>query len=215
MKNFNLAVLASGSGTNLQAIIDAIKKKKLKAKIKIVISNNRDAYALKRATRNKIRTLHLSQKQFTSPKDFDRKLISILKKEKINLIALAGYMKKLSPSVIRKFKNKIINIHPALLPRFGGKGMFGIHVHEAVLISKAKTTGVSVHLVDERYDHGAIIYQKEIPVKNNDTPETLQKRVLKIEHQVYPYVIGLFAQNKILIKGRKVYIKNSGRKKIY
>ncbi|EQB63390.1 MAG: hypothetical protein RBG1_1C00001G0969 [candidate division Zixibacteria bacterium RBG-1] len=211
MKNFNLAVLASGSGTNLQAIIDAIKKKKLRARIKIVISNNSDAYALKRGQRNKIKTLHLSQKRFASPKEFDHKLVSILKKEKIDLIALAGYMKKLSPSVVRKFRNKIINIHPALLPRFGGKGMYGIHVHEAVLKSKAKTSGVSVHLVDEKYDHGSIIFQKEIPVRDSETAESLQKRVLKIEHQVYPYVIGLFAQNKILIKGRKVYIKNSGR----
>lgn len=207
MKNFNLAVLASGSGTNLQAIIDAIKKKKLKARIKIVISNNSEAYALKRARKNKIKALHLSQKQFTSPKDFNRKLISILNKEKINLVTLAGYMKKLSPSVVRKFKNKIINIHPGLLPKFGGKGMFGIRVHEAVIKSGAKTTGVSVHLVDEKYDHGPIIFQKEVPVKKNDTPETLQKRVLKIEHLVYPYVIGLFGENKISIKGRKVYIK--------
>ncbi|HKZ22432.1 MAG TPA: phosphoribosylglycinamide formyltransferase [candidate division Zixibacteria bacterium] len=215
MKNFNLAVLASGSGTNLQAIIDAIKKKKLPAKIKIVISNNNDAYALKRARKNKIKTLHLSHKQFVSPRVFDQKLISILKKEKIDLIALAGYMKRLSPSVVRKFKNKIINIHPALLPRFGGKGMYGIHVHEAVLKSKAKTSGVSVHLVDEKYDRGAIVFQKEISVRDNDTAESLQKRVLKIEHQVYPYVIGLFVRNKILIKGRKVYIRNSGREKIY
>ncbi len=214
MKKFNLAVLASGSGTNLQAIIDAIKKKKLKAKIKIVISNNSNAYALKRAKRNKIKALHLSQKQFASPKEFDHKLVSILKKEKVDLIALAGYMKKLSPQVVRTFKNRIINIHPALLPEFGGKGMFGIHVHEAVRKSGAKTTGVSVHLVDEKYDHGPIVFQKEIPVKENDTPKTLQKRVLKVEHQVYPYVIGLFARNKILIKGRKVYIKNSGREKI-
>jgi len=211
MKNFNLAVLASGSGTNLQAIIDAIKKKKLKARINIVISNNRDAYALKRARKNKIKSLHLSQKNFVSIKEFDRKLISILKKEKIDLVALAGYMKKLSPKVVRAFNNKIINIHPALLPRYGGKGMYGIHVHKAVLKSKTKTTGVTVHLVDEKYDHGPIIFRKEIPVHDNDTAENLQKRVLKIEHRVYPYVIGFFARNKILIKGRKVYIKNSGR----
>lgn len=215
MKKFNLAVLASGSGTNLQAMIDAIKKKKLKARIKIVISNNSDAYALKRARKNKIKALHLFQTQFSSPKEFDLKLISILKKEKIDLIALAGYMKKLSPIVVRVFKNKIINIHPALLPRFGGKGMYGIHVHKEVIKSGIKTTGVSVHLVDEKYDHGPIIFQKEIPLREDDTPESLQKRVLKIEHQVYTYVIGLFARNKILIKGRKVYIKNSGREKIY
>ena len=211
MKSFNLTVLASGSGTNLQAIIEAIKKKKLKAKIKIVVSNNSDAYALTRARKNKIKALHLSQKQFSSPEEFDHKLIAILKKEKIDLVALAGYMKKLSPQVVRAFKNKIINIHPGLLPEFGGKGMFGIHVHVAVLKSKAKTTGVSVHFVDEKYDHGPIVFQKQIPVKKNDTPESLQKRVLKIEHQVYPYVIGLFAEKKILIRGRKVYIKNSGR----
>src|SRR4030066_2352208 len=116
MRNFNLAVLASGSGSNLQAIIDAIKKKKLKAQIKIVISNNSNAYALTRAKKNKIKALHLSHKQFSTEKEFDQKLISILKKEKIDLVVLAGYMKKLSPKVVRAFKNKIVNIHPALLP---------------------------------------------------------------------------------------------------
>ncbi len=211
MKNFNLAILASGSGTNLQAIIDAIKKKKLKAEIKIVISNNSDAYALVRARKNKIKTLHLSHKQFSTPQEFDRKLIGIFKAEKIDLVVLAGYMKKLAPQVVRAFKNKIINIHPAMLPQFGGAGMYGIHVHEAVLKSGAKVTAVTVHLVDEKYDHGPILFQKEILVKENDTPESLQKRVLKIEHRVYPYVIGLLAQKKILIKGQKVYIKNSGR----
>lgn len=214
MKNFNLAVLASGSGTNLQSIIDAIKKKKLKAEIRIVISNNSDAYALVRARKNKIKALHLSHKQFSTPQEFDRKLIAILKAEEIDLVVLAGYMKKLAPQVVRAFRNKIINIHPAPLPQFGGGGMYGIHVHEAVINSGAKVTAVTVHLVDEKYDHGPILFQKEIPVKENDTPESLQKRVLKIEHQVYPYVIGLFAENKILIKGRKVYIKNSGREKI-
>lgn|SRR5574341_621266 len=211
MKNFNLAVLASGSGTNLQAIIDSIKKKKLKAKIKIVISNNSDAYALVRARRNKIKTLHLSHKQFTTSEEFDRRLISVLKKEKADLVVLAGYMKKLSPKVVRTFRNKIINIHPGPLAQFGGAGMYGIHVHEAVIKSGAKVTAVTVHLVDEKYDHGPILFQKEIPVMENDTPESLQKRVLKFEHQVYPYVIGLLAQKKILIKGRKVYIRNSGR----
>ncbi len=211
MKNFNLAILASGSGTNLQAIIDGIKKKKLKAKIKIVISNNSDAYALVRARKNKIKALHLSHKQFSTQKEFDRQLISILKKEKIGLVVLAGYMKKLSPQVVRTFRNRIINIHPALLPQFGGAGMYGIHVHEAVLKSGAKVTAVTVHVVDEKYDHGPILFQKEIPIKENDTPESLQKRVLKMEHRIYPYVIGLLAQRKILIKGRKVYIKNSGR----
>lgn len=207
MKKLRLAVLASGFGSDLQSIIDAIKKKKIKAEIRIVISNNSDAYALERARKNKINAVHLSHKQFATPEEFDAALISALKQEQVGLVCLAGYMKRLSPTVIRAFKNRIINIHPALLPGFGGEGMYGMHVHEAVIKSGAKITGVSVHFVDELYDHGAIIYQKAVPVGDEDTPESLQKRVLKIEHKVYPHVVELFAEGKIEVRDGKVYIK--------
>jgi phosphoribosylglycinamide formyltransferase-1 len=207
-RKLRLAVLASGNGTDLQSIIDAIKKRKINAEIRIVISNNSNAYALERARQNKIKTLHLSHKQFATPEEFDEALIATLQKEAVDLICLAGYMKKLAPVAIRIFKNKIINIHPALLPAFGGEGMYGIHVHEAVIKSGAKITGVSVHFVDEVYDHGAIIYQKAVPVRDNDTAESLQKRVLKVEHRVYPHVVGLFAKGKIEVKDGRVYTKS-------
>ena len=206
-RKLRIAVLASGNGTDLQSLIDAIKKKKIRAEIRIVISNNSDAYALERARKNKIKTLHLSHKQFATTEEFDSALVFALQGEKVDLICLAGYMKKLSPAVVRTFKNRMINIHPALLPAFGGEGMYGIHVHEAVIKSGARLSGVSVHFVDELYDHGAIIYQKAVPVKADDTPETLQKRVLRVEHQVYPYVVGLFADGKIEVTEGRVLIK--------
>ena len=206
-RKLRLAVLASGNGSDLQSIIDAIKKKKIRAEIRIVISNNSDAYALERARKNKIKALHLSHKQFATPEEFDEAQIATLQAEKVDLICLAGYMKKLAPVVVRIFKNKIINIHPALLPAFGGEGMYGFHVHEAVIKSGVKITGVTVHFVDEVYDHGAIIYQKAVPIKNDDTPESLQKRVLKVEHKVYPYVVGLFAEGKIEVKEGRVLVK--------
>ncbi|MCI0532294.1 MAG: phosphoribosylglycinamide formyltransferase [candidate division Zixibacteria bacterium] len=212
-RTFRLAVLASGNGSNLQALIDSVKKKKLKAEIEIVISNNSNAFALKRARRNGIKALHLSRQQFKSQPEFDRKLVSTLKKQKIDLICLAGYMKKLSPSVVKAFRNKIINIHPAPLPRFGGKGMYGLDVHRAVIHSGVKNTAVSVHLVDYKFDHGPVIYSEMIPLKKSDTPVNLQKRVLKVEHRVYPYIAGLFADGKVAIKGRKVVIKNQDASK--
>jgi phosphoribosylglycinamide formyltransferase-1 len=207
-RKLRLAVLASGNGTDLQSLIDAIKKKKINAEIRIVISNNSNAYALERARQNKIKALHLSHRQFATPEEFDEALIATLQKEKVDLICLAGYMKKLAPIVVRIFKNKIINIHPALLPAFGGEGMFGIHVHEAVIKSGVKITGVTVHFVDEVYDRGAIIYQKAVPVRDEDTPESLQKRVLKVEHKVYPFVVGLFASGEIDVKDGRVHIKS-------
>jgi len=206
-RKLRIAVLASGNGTDLQSLIDAIKKKKIRAEIRIVISNNSDAYALERARKNNIKALHLSHKQFVTTEEFDSALVFALQGEKVDLICLAGYMKKLSPAVVRTFKNRMINIHPALLPAFGGEGMYGIHVHEAVIKSGARLSGVSVHFVDELYDHGAIIYQKAVPVKADDTPETLQKRVLRVEHQVYPYVVGLFADGKIEVTEGRVLIK--------
>ena len=207
MKKLNLVVLASGGGTNLQAIIDNIEAGKVDAQIKAVISNNSKAFALERARKHNIPAIHLSYKQFASPEEFDQKFLSILKENETDLIVLAGYMKMLSPTVIREYKNRIINIHPALLPSFGGKGMYGIHVHEAVIKSGVKVTGVTVHVVDEIYDHGAILFQKCVSVSSDDTPESLQKRVLPHEHEAYSKVIQLFAEGKIEIKDNKAFIK--------
>lgn len=207
MKKIKLAVLASGGGTNLQAIIDKIESGELSAEIKVVISNNSKAFALERARKHNIKALHLSHKMFETQDEFNENLLKILKENETELVVLAGYMKILSPKVIRAYKNRIINIHPALLPHFGGEGMYGIHVHEAVIKAGVKVTGVSVHLVDEIYDHGAIIMQRCVPVEDSDTPESLAERVLKVEHQLYSEAIQLFAEEKIEVKGNRVYVK--------
>jgi phosphoribosylglycinamide formyltransferase-1 len=207
MKKLNLVVMASGGGTNLQAIIDSIEAGKLDAQIKAVISNNSKSGALERARNHGIADIHLSHKQFATPEEFNQKLLSVLKENETDLVVLAGYMKMISPTVIREYRNKIINIHPALLPSFGGKGMYGIHVHEAVIESGVKVTGVTVHIVDEVYDHGAILYQRCVPVSGDETPEMLQQKVLPHEHEAYSRVIQLFAGGKIEIKDNRVVIK--------
>jgi phosphoribosylglycinamide formyltransferase-1 len=208
MKKLNLVALASGGGTNVQAIIDNIEAGKLNAQIKAVISNNSKSGALERARKHNITAIHLSHKQFATPEEFDQRLLSVLKENETDLVVLAGYMKMLSPTIVRAYKNKILNIHPALLPSFGGSGMYGIHVHEAVIDSGVKVTGVTVHLVDEIYDHGPIIVQKCVPVLADDTPEILQQRVLPHEHKLYSEAIQLFAEGKVEIKDNKAYIKD-------
>jgi phosphoribosylglycinamide formyltransferase-1 len=208
MKKLNLVALASGGGTNLQAIIDNIEKGILNAQIKAVISNNSKSGALERARKHNIPAIHLSHKQFATPEEFDQKLLSILEENETDLVILAGYMKMLSPTIVRAYRNRILNIHPALLPSFGGEGMYGIHVHEAVIDSGVKVTGVTVHLVDEIYDHGAIIVQKCVPVLPDDTPETLQQRVLPHEHELYSKAVQLFAEERVEIKDNKAYIRD-------
>lgn len=211
MKKLNLVAFASGGGTNLQAIIDNIEAGKLDAQIKAVISNNSKSGALERARNHNIPAIHLSQKQFATPEEFDQKLLSTLKENETDLVILAGYMKMLSPTVVRTYRNKILNIHPALLPSFGGKGMYGIHVHEAVINTGVKVTGVTVHVVDEIYDHGPIIVQKCVPVLPDDTPETLQQRVLPHEYELYSKAIQLFAEGKVEIKDNKAFIKSGAQ----
>ena len=202
-----IAVLVSGGGTNLQAIIDAIKNKKIKnAKLTLVLSNNARAYALVRAKRAGIETLVLSEKNCKNRLGYAKALVEELKKRKIDLICLAGFMVVLSPYFIKHFKNKILNIHPALLPAFGGRGMYGHHVHEAVLKSGVKFSGCTVHFVDEGCDTGPIILQKVVPVLDDDTPESLAKRILKFEHKIYPEAIKLVARGDLKIEGKRVRI---------
>ena len=203
----NLCVLASGSGTNLKAILNAAKLRKISSRVVLVISNNSGSGALKTAARSDIPAYHLSQKQFSTEKEFNVRMLSLLKKYSTDMIVLAGYMKMLSPVIIRKFRTRIINIHPALLPAFGGKGMYGMNVHQAVISSGVKTSGATVHLVDEIYDNGAVIIQKEVPVKPGDDAEKLRKRVLRAEHKLYPEAIKLFEEKKVSIRKNKVTIK--------
>jgi phosphoribosylglycinamide formyltransferase-1 len=204
----NIAVFASGRGSNLMAILNAIKEGKLNAKISLVISNNSNAGALEIAKANGIDALHISRKQFSSDEEYVQKILNELKSRNVELIVLAGYMKKIPSEIIKEYPNKILNIHPALLPSFGGKGMYGLNVHKAVIESGVKITGVTVHIVDEEYDHGPIVMQRAVEVRDDDTPETLAERVLKVEHEIYPQAIKLFVEGKIKISGRKVIIKD-------
>ncbi|MEA2087390.1 MAG: phosphoribosylglycinamide formyltransferase [Candidatus Caldatribacteriota bacterium] len=198
----NIGVLASGRGTNLQAIIEAIKEGKIEGRISIVISDNPDAYALKRAKQHNIDTQYINFKEFKDREDYDKEIIKILEEKKIDLVVLAGYMRILSPYFIKMYKNKIMNIHPALLPSFPG-----LHAQRQAIEYGVKISGCTVHFVEEGVDSGPIILQKAVEVKDDDTEESLAERILKEEHKIYPQAIQLFSQGRLVIKGRKVFIK--------
>ncbi len=198
----NIGVLASGRGTNLQAIIEAIEDGKIEGEIKIVMSDHPKACALKRAQQYLIDTRCIDFKEFKNREDYDKEIIKTLKEKKIDLVVLAGYMRILSPYFIRAYQNKIINIHPALLPSFPG-----LHAQKQAIGNGVKISGCTVHFVDEGVDSGPIILQKAVEVKDNDTEESLAERILKEEHQIYPQAIQLFSQGRLIIKGRKIFIK--------
>jgi len=202
-----IAVFASGRGTDLQSIIDAIEAGKLDAQIVMVLSNKKDAIALERARKHGIPAVYLSSKDFDERDEFVSTMLEELERHGANFIALAGYLRKVPPEVIQKYRNRIVNIHPALLPSFGGKGMYGMRVHEAVIEYGCKVTGVTIHIVDEHYDHGLVVAQRCVEVRDDDTPETLAARVLEVEHQLYPEVLQWFAEGKVEVIGRKVLIK--------
>ncbi|MDD5259331.1 MAG: phosphoribosylglycinamide formyltransferase [bacterium] len=203
-----IGVLVSGSGSNLQAIIDAVRRHKVKAEISIVISNKADAYALTRAGKYKIPTLYIDPKNYPDREAYTRTLTDELKQRGVGLVCLAGFMSILTPYFVKNFPLQAMNIHPALLPSFGGTGMYGHHVHEAVLRSGAKYSGCTVHFVDEGCDTGPIIVQEVVPVKDDDTADSLAKRILKIEHKLYPLAIKYFADGKLHIVGKRVWLNN-------
>jgi phosphoribosylglycinamide formyltransferase-1 len=207
MKPLKIAVLASGRGSNLAALISAIERGELHAQIVLVVSNKADAGALEIARSSGIPALHLSSETFPSLSAFEQALLSSLQLRPPDVIALAGYLKKIGGAIIHAYKNRIVNIHPALLPAFGGKGMYGLKVHQAVLEYGCKVTGVTVHLVDDEYDTGPPILQRCVPVLPDDTPETLAARVLEVEHKVYAEALQLFAEDRIEVVGRQVRIK--------
>jgi len=178
----NLAFLASHNGSNMQAVIDACKSGILLAHPCLVISNNSDSQALARARREAIPALHLSAKIHPDPDQLDLAMLQAFTEHHTDLIILAGYMKKLGSRTLAAYQGRILNIHPALLPKYGGQGMYGRFVHEAVLKAGEKETGVTIHLVDEHYDHGKILAQARVQVEENDTVETLSARVLDREH---------------------------------
>lgn len=184
-----LAVLASGRGSNLQAIVDHFDNlaRERIAKVVLVASNRPDSQALVRAA-----TVSIDIAIF-DPSDDGSQLLALLRQFRIDLVVLAGYLKRIPSSVIREYAGRIINVHPALLPAFGGEGMYGARVHEAVIASGAKETGVTVHLVDDDYDRGPIVAQWRVPVEKSDTPESLAARVLNVEHIVYPRAVEMVA----------------------
>jgi phosphoribosylglycinamide formyltransferase-1 len=187
-----LAVFISGGGTNLQSLIDACRSGALKAEIKTVISNNSKAYGLVRARDAGIENFHISSVVYPDKSQYVEAMTTILEDRDIDLIVLAGYMKLLPSEIVRKYYGRIINIHPALLPKYGGHGMYGINVHRAVIEAGEKYSGASVHIVDEKYDQGPILVQRQVPVMPDDTPETLASRVLEIEHQILPLAVSLY-----------------------
>ena len=193
----NIAVFASHGGSDLQAIIDGCKSNRIGAKVAVVISNNGDSMALQRANKEGISSYHLSVKKFGNEEVLAEKILEVLSEYQIDMIVLAGYMRMLHVSVLEKYHNRIFNIHPALLPKFGGKGMYGMNVHTAVIDAKEKETGVTIHRVNAEYDSGEIVAQTTVPVLENDTPEQLGARVLEKEHEFLVEVISDIVNGKI------------------
>jgi phosphoribosylglycinamide formyltransferase-1 len=197
-----IGVLASGRGSNFQSIIDEIESDRLKAEISLLITDNPSAFAIERAKKHGIEYLVAHPKEYRSKDDYFLKIADALKKKKIELVVLAGFMKIVGKPLIDAFPNRIMNIHPALLPSFPG-----LHSQRQALDYGAKISGCSVHFVDEGMDTGPIIIQASVPVFQNDTEETLSERILKYEHRIYPEAIRLFSEGKIKVQGRKVRIK--------
>ena len=204
-----IAVFVSGGGTNLQAIIDNTKDGILKdIEIALVLSSSKEAYALERAADNGIKSVVVSRKDFASIEEWDEKVVSEVEKSGAELIVLAGYLSLLGPKIVSKYSNRIINIHPALIPSFCGAGMYGIRPHQAALAKGVKVSGATVHFVNENYDEGPILLQKAIDVLPDDTPETLQQRIMReCEWKILPQAIRLIADGKVIIENNICYVR--------
>ncbi|MDI6742287.1 MAG: phosphoribosylglycinamide formyltransferase [Smithella sp.] len=198
----NLGVLISGNGSNLQSIIDHIEQGSLKAVIKIVVSNNPDAYGITRAQKHGIPVVVIKNSDFKNKVGFDAELIRILKDHQVDLVVLAGFMRIITPDFLKAFPGRVMNIHPALLPSFPG-----LHAQKQAFDYGVKVSGCTVHFVDEGVDTGPIIIQASVPVLDDDTDDTLAARILKEEHRIYPEAIQLFADGRLEISGRKVFIR--------
>jgi len=199
----NIAVFASGRGTNFSAIIKAVKKGKINANLSLLVCDNPKAGAISRAKRAGIKTVLVERKDFKNKEDFEFKIIELLEKEKVDLVVLAGFMRLLGPELVRRYKGRILNIHPALLPSFKG-----IQAIKDAFDYCVKVTGVTAHFVDAEPDHGPIILQQAVEIEKGETPESLEKKIHKAEHKIYPQAIKLFTEGKLKIEGRKVIISN-------
>ena len=206
MPQLKIGVLISGSGTNLQSLIDNTEKGQIDGKITVVISNKEDAYGLVRAKKHNISAVFVNQKDYDGIESYNDAVIEELKKHGVELVVLAGYLKILSLKFIDKYRNRIINIHPSLIPSFCGRGYYGLKVHEAAVNYGVKVSGATVHFVDEEADRGPIIIQETVKVNFNDTAEMLQKKVLKIEHKILPMAVKLFCEGRLDVVGRRVKI---------
>lgn len=204
----NIVVLVSGGGTNLQVLIDAQKNGEIKnGKITCVISSKPDAYALERAKKNNIKTRVLVRKEYPDSVEYTKDILEAITEEKADLVVYAGFMTILDEMIVKAMPNKMINIHPSLIPSFCGKGFYGLHVHEEALKKGVKVTGATAHFVNEVCDGEYIIIQKAVEIQNGDTPETLQKRVMEqAEWKILPKAVSLFCEDKIIVKDNKTEI---------
>ena len=202
LKPIKLGILVSGRGSNLQAIIDAAGREEISAEVAIVISDQPKAYAIERAKQHNIEFAVVELKKFKNKEEYEKNILEVLKAKKVDLVCLAGYMKIVGPTLLKAYKGKMMNIHPALLPSFPG-----LHVQKATLNYGVKVSGCTVHFVDEGTDTGPIIVQVAVPILEHDTEETLSGRILEQEHKIYPKAIKLFAEGKLKIEGRRVRIQ--------
>lgn len=201
-----IAVLASGGGTNLQAVIDACEQGKIKGEVALVIYNRKAAFARERAEKHNIPAIYLNAKQFENADALDQAMCERLKEYAIDIVVLAGYLSAVGPKTIQAFHNRIVNTHPSLIPSFCGMGFYGHHVHEAVIAYGARVSGCTIHFVDEQMDTGPIFLQQAVEVLQDDTPDTLAARVLKVEHVLLPRAVALLCEDKVRIDGRKVTV---------
>lgn len=202
-----IGVLVSGGGSNLQAIIDSIEAGRIEAEIAVVISNKPGVFALERAARHGIPAIVIDHREYSSVLEYTKAIVNSLRKYQADLVCMAGFLRILDRTLTDAYPNRVLNIHPALLPAFGGKGMYGHHVHEAVIASGAKYSGATVHIVTPETDVGPIVLQGIVEVSDSETPESLAEKVLKIEHRIYPEAIKLVLEEKIVIEGMRVRLK--------
>lgn len=208
MQKVRIGVLISGGGTNLQALIDNIENGLINGEIVVVISDKKGVFGIERARKHGIRAIEIDKRDYDDKDVFMKAIINELENHDVELVVLAGFLSILSKDFIERYRNRIMNIHPSLIPAFCGKGYYGQRVHKAVLEYGAKISGATVHFVDEGADTGPIILQETVNVEEDDTPESLAARVLNVEHKLLPQAVKLYCEGKLIIEGRKVRIRS-------